>query len=886
MRIPKFLIPLTLILSPLFFLLALQFLFDIQNFATTLKLAEQIKNAIMQKNFHFKFEVWLSFFIAFIPFLSTIYLIRDKVGKTTHGKAKWATEKDIECYKFSFKKLFGSLFSLLSIFLLYPLFTKKFWKNLPKNILNIFNPFEKQNPMSLNYGKGFILGLTRGFFSFQRKVVCYDKRLASLVVAPPGSGKTTGVVVPNLLSLPTSCIITDIKGELCELTAGYREKAFKNKILIFNPLGEDNTCFFNPFAYKIVKKLDFNKKKKLVDEIGNTIFQSDPNNKNDDHWITRAKDLFVFYALYDLCTKNSSNFYDIAMGNTKDYTKFIPPFSPYHRQVFKYNKQENKDGLVKYTPILDEKGNYVTNTEREDSLQKLFFQQVSEQRYANPNNPNNWENQTDEEIQEELNAGEELLDEIVKNMARGWAEANEKEFQSIQSVFDKVMSVFKSYPIKEATSGMSFEYEDFRKENISLYIKIPQTEIESLSSLVRIVLESIAKNLMDRESSKEDERVYFLLDEFVRFGKLPFLLEMPSLCRSYGVIPLFVTQSYSLIIKYYSQDDLKILNEIIGYKIVFVMNDPDSAEMLSKEIGEYTRHTISQSTRENSLIFGGNSTYGYEGARLVPAQDIINLDSNEVIVLATGHKAKPLRLYAYHYYKYPKFTKRIKLPYTSIKDESIIKDEVLMLEQQTEERAERIRKIAEAREQKNKEISDEEEEKAKQFFSSSGVGGALMQSSEPIEEENTKTSQEQNQEEEQKQEQEQEQAKEEKKEEPKEESQGTETANNDSLKLSFRKLTQQEKSEQTFTEEEERKKANVRVYGKDEQTLMKPKTQTPQAEQTTQTQSEEENKKEKSESDSYFDENEGGSTTYKSATATMEAMEERKVSNNDDDDEY
>ncbi len=50
-----------------------------------------------------------------------------------------------------------------------------------------------------------------------------------------------------------------------------------------------------------------------------------------------------------------------------------------------------------------------------------------------------------------------------------------------------------------------------------------------------------------------------ILDEFVRFGKLPFLLEMPALCRSYNVVPLFITQDYAMIRKYYSDDDLKIV---------------------------------------------------------------------------------------------------------------------------------------------------------------------------------------------------------------------------------------------------------------------------------------------------------------------------------------
>lgn len=79
------------------------------------------------------------------------------------------------------------------------------------------------------------------------------------------------------------------------------------------------------------------------------------------------------------------------------------------------------------------------------------------------------------------------------------------------------------------------------RQNITLYIKIAQTDIDTLKSLIRVLLESIAKNLMTKESKKLDERIYLVLDEFIRFGKMPFLLEMPALCRSYGIVPLYIT---------------------------------------------------------------------------------------------------------------------------------------------------------------------------------------------------------------------------------------------------------------------------------------------------------------------------------------------------------
>ncbi len=54
--------------------------------------------------------------------------------------------------------------------------------------------------------------------------------------APAGAGKGVGVLVPNLLTYPGNCVVTDPKGELYELTAK-RRKAFGHRIIRLDPFG-------------------------------------------------------------------------------------------------------------------------------------------------------------------------------------------------------------------------------------------------------------------------------------------------------------------------------------------------------------------------------------------------------------------------------------------------------------------------------------------------------------------------------------------------------------------------------------------------------------------------------------------------------------------------
>ncbi|MFT2660581.1 type IV secretory system conjugative DNA transfer family protein [Helicobacter pylori] len=604
----------SILLIPLFFILANYYTFDALKSLRQAYFFSQSVFVGLYKGasiLDLKFEVYITMLISLMPLMATIYISFPKTKETSHGYARWANSKDIECFKIFSKEGFCKVVHRLGV----------------------------------QFDNGFILGK----FGFPKlRDVCYDKPLGAMIVAPPGAGKTACVALPNLLTLPNSCIITDIKGELRDKTAGYRQKFLNNRILIFNPYGDDNTCYFNPFDKRIVKPMNFDQRLRLVQENANNVFISEE--KGEDHWVSKAKDLFSFYALYDVCSKDETNFFDVAMGPNRDYVNLIDKRSRYYKQLYQHDKKTGEIILDPQTnePIL------IPNV----NARKLWYLQVSEQKYADPKDPRNF----DPNEPEPTPRSEEALDEIVRNDARAWANSAEEEFASIISTFNRFVSVFKSNQVRVATSKMSFNYEELRTDNISLYIVIAQKDINTLAPLVRVILESIAKNLLTNESSKKEERIYMILDEFVRFGKLPFLLEMPALCRSYNVVPLFITQDYAMIRKYYSDDDLKILKGVVHYNIVFKMNSAEDAEIVSKEVGEFTRQSKNYSTEKNQLVFGGSSSYSHEGRNLLTAQDIMNINSDEVIVIVTGAKATPLKLKANYWFKDKELLKRANLP--------------------------------------------------------------------------------------------------------------------------------------------------------------------------------------------------------------------------------
>lgn len=67
-----------------------------------------------------------------------------------------------------------------------------------------------------------------------------------LCYAPTRSGKGVGLVIPTLLSWGQSAVITDLKGELWSVTAGWRKRHAGNKTIRFDPASSTGSACWNP----------------------------------------------------------------------------------------------------------------------------------------------------------------------------------------------------------------------------------------------------------------------------------------------------------------------------------------------------------------------------------------------------------------------------------------------------------------------------------------------------------------------------------------------------------------------------------------------------------------------------------------------------------------
>ncbi|KTD64443.1 type IV secretory system conjugative DNA transfer family protein [Legionella spiritensis] len=120
-----------------------------------------------------------------------------------------------------------------------------------------------------------------------------------LTYAPTRSGKGVGLVIPTLLSWKQSCVITDLKGELWALTAGWRQKHASNKVIRFEPATLTGSARWNP-----LDEIRVGTEYEVGDVQNLATLVVDPDGKGlETHWQKTSQALlvgFILHAIYKL----------------------------------------------------------------------------------------------------------------------------------------------------------------------------------------------------------------------------------------------------------------------------------------------------------------------------------------------------------------------------------------------------------------------------------------------------------------------------------------------------------------------------------------------------------------------------------------------------------
>lgn len=199
-----------------------------------------------------------------------------------------------------------------------------------------------------------------------------------------------------------------------------------------------------------------------------------------------------------------------------------------------------------------------------------------------------------------------------------------------------------SYPNYAAlVSGNSFSTDDLASGGTDIFVALNLKVLETHPGLARVIVGSLLNAIYNRNGEIEG-RTLFLLDEAARLGYMRVIETARDAGRKYGLTLTMIFQSIGQLREAYGgRDATSKWFESASWISFAAINDPDTAEYISKRCGDTTVE-VDQVSR-TSRMSGSSRSRSKQLARrpLILPHEVLQMRTDEQIVFTAGRQ--PLR---------------------------------------------------------------------------------------------------------------------------------------------------------------------------------------------------------------------------------------------------
>lgn len=430
-----------------------------------------------------------------------------------------------------------------------------------------------------------------------------------ITIAPTRSGKGVGIIIPTLLTWPHSVIVTDIKGENWGITSGYRKRALKNRVMKFDPTASDGSSV----KYNPLEEIRLGTLNEVRDAQNIADILVDPQGTGQlDHWAKTGHALLVGTILHTL----------------------------YAGEI----KQKNLTSVA----------SFLSDPSR--SIDQTIVSMLTAKH--DPELKNGWV---------DLAGRKTATHPVVAAAARELMNKSDNERSGVLSTAMSFLGLYRD-PIVSANTGVSeFKISDLmhHEDPVSLYLVVPPSDLSRTRPLMRMIINQVGRTLTESLEFKDGKpvaayrhRLLLLLDEFPALGRLDFFESALAFVAGYGMKVLLVVQSLNQLKKSYGPNNSIMDNCHI--RIVFTPNDNETAELISRMLGQKTEIVTNQSfsgNRLNPWLKNMTCSTQETGRPLMTSGEVSILPYEEEIIFVAGHP--PIRARKLFYYKDRNFIRRI-----------------------------------------------------------------------------------------------------------------------------------------------------------------------------------------------------------------------------------
>lgn len=558
-------------------------------------------------------------------------------------------------------------------------------------------------------GNLFIVG------KMKKKLIRMKETLSVLLLAPPGTGKTVGFIVPSTVMMDKSCqLLNDQKPELFHMTSGHRatlgsvfqlmwsaqdmpdggwvteEQAELLSPDLFekdengNPVHDDmNNTKVGPIFYPSWNPLGPSSiptpgpKRDLYIERLATILAPDSHG-GDSFWTSKARAALiglVHFIAAKIELGQSDQFPDVEETGIPEQWKGREASFPMLVDWF----------TSAQTAIKDDDG--------EDPMRQLFKRAIDDATHIN----------------EAYRAryGVELMNRSISELT-DLMNAPDKTRGSILTTLAEAMNPFKNEAVRQRTSKSSFSFNELRgtpkqeareREEtkviaarkrgevyhprykrdewnpITIYVSINAEDAKAFATITGIFIDSANAYLVANGPNSVDDRgnhvgphdFFFLLDETPTLPKLDTVINGPAVGRSKHVSYAIVGQDFSQIETRYSKAEVETMKSTTAIKVILSQNNESAANQISHMAGSMTYKKASYAQKDygdpvtkfmnikKEVITSEN----WEKRNFIDSSFVMSMPEKKHIVLVQNFMNRPILSDTPMFFEEPEISKRV-----------------------------------------------------------------------------------------------------------------------------------------------------------------------------------------------------------------------------------
>ncbi len=550
-----------------------------------------------------------------------------------------------------------------------------------------FNPygkdkFDKKSSREANEADVKAMGRFNGFMMvlgyFKKKPLMLPKTLSTLCLAPPGTGKTEGIVLPTIFDCPNvSMIINDPKPELDLKSSGYR--ATIGPVFIMDWGGQDEPekgiyyPSWNPLSPGHIP-FSLEQRELYVDYICDVLVPDAEGSSADPHWtqsgraglagfiqfivskIERAKADDYFYARLQSGEFDAED----AAVLSDYYFSMVNDPNAFAAQALIKNGELNATNYVhigtwanipqtwlgkeaSFSMMLD----WITEAQIAVANDLAERQKQGDQSVMMADPMKDWLTSTVDECRA-FSYSNRAIAELTK-----LANTPATERGSILSTILTGLNIFRNAAVRNRTSHSDFHFSDMRgmidprdgkMKPVTVYLSINMVDAKALNPITSMFIETMSNFLLanpPEHVGRSGEKmgpypVLFLLDEMPKMQKMQAVIQGPDVGRGQQISYLFIGQDLHQIAEKYGNDAAATIISTTAAKVVLRQNDPDTAKRFSDMMG--TKITMKKEKGAD-----GKEVEVPKAEPLFSEFDIMKLKFGEGLVLYEGWYHRPIK---------------------------------------------------------------------------------------------------------------------------------------------------------------------------------------------------------------------------------------------------